>query len=998
IKINVGHNNKGGSAGWFLSKITIEDFGNKRKYNFPLNRWLALDEDDGKIQRDILVGGAETTAVTYIVTVFTGDIRGAGTKSKIYLVMYGARGNKNSGKIFLEGGVFDRGRTDIFHIDLAVLLSPLSRVSIGHGNVGVNRGWYCEKVVILCPFTGIQQTFPCSNWLDEKKADGLIERQLYEMVSLRKKRLKKFPWSLWVWTTDLKKAGTNSPIFIQIYGQKGRTDEILLNPNNKWFKPGIIEKFRIEIPDLGRFYKIRVWHDRQNPGSGWHLEKMTLMNTLNKHKYNFNCNRWLDANEDDNEIVREMTAEGPTVRRIMGMARYRVTVCTGEIEGAGTDANVYLCLFGDVGDTGERLLYNCRNNTDLFEKGNADEFTIESVTMRKVRRVRVRHDGKGSGSGWYLDKVLVREEGQPESDNVEFPCLRWLDKDKDDGQLVRELLPSDSNATLKNFRYHISVKTGNVSGASTDSNVYIKLYGEKSDTIKQVLLVSDNNLKDYFERGRVDEFTLETLNIGTINRLVIGHDSTGMRSGWFLGSVQIRVPRQGKQYTFPANRWLDKNQADGRLEVELYPSEVVEIQKLVHYEIEVWTGDVGGAGTTSRVYVQIYGEEGKTEVLFLSSRSKVFDRASKDIFQLEAADVGEIYKIRLGHTGEGFGPSWFVDTVWLRHLVVQEASLTPEEEARKKKEKDKLRQLLKKERLKAKLQRKKKKKRKKGSDEEDEGDEEEESSSEESSSEEEEEEETEEEEEEEEEFGPGMQEVIEQYKFEVNRWLARGKEDNELVVELVPVGRPGPEPNTYEVQVITGNVPKAGTDANVYLTIYGEEYGDTGERPLKKSDKANKFEQGQTDTFTIYAIDLGSLTKIRIRHDNTGSKPGWFLDRVDITDMNNEITYYFPCQRWLAVEEDDGQLSRELLPVDESYVLPSEDEEGGGHGDNNPLDNLALEQKDKSTTFSVTIKTGDKKNAGTDANVFITLFGTQDDNGILPESIEEMILQGVSVR
>ncbi|XP_027954221.1 lipoxygenase homology domain-containing protein 1 [Eumetopias jubatus] len=976
MKINVGHNNKGGSAGWFLSKIIIEDIGNKRKYDFPLNRWLALDEDDGKIQRDILVGGAETTAISYVVTVFTGDVRGAGTKSKIYLVMYGARGNKNSGKIFLEGGVFDRGRTDIFHIELAVLLSPLSRVSIGHSNVGVNRGWYCEKVVILCPFTGIQQTFPCSNWLDEKKVDGLIERQLYEMVSLRKKRLKTFPWSLWVWTTDLKKAGTNSPIFIQIYGQKGRTDEILLNPNNKWFKPGVIEKFRIELPDLGRFYKIRVWHDRRSPGSGWHLERMTLVNTLTKDKYNFNCSRWLDANEDDNEIVREMTAEGPTVRRIMGMARYRVTVCTGELEGAGTDANVYLCLYGDVGDTGERLLYNCRNNTNLFEKGSADEFTIESVTMRKVRRVRIRHDGKGGGSGWFLERVLVREEGQPESDNVEFPCLRWLDKDKEDGQLVRELLPSDSNAALKNFRYHISLKTGDVSGASTDSRVYIKLYGDKSDTIKQVLLVSDNNLQDYFERARVDEFTLETLNIGTISRLVIGHDSTGMHTSWFLGSVQIRVPRQGKQYTFPANRWLDKNQADGRLEVELYPSEVVEIQELVHYEVEIWTGDVGGAGTTARVYIQIYGEDGKTEVLFLSSRSKVFDRASKDTFQLEAEDVGEVFKIRLGHTGEGFGPSWFVDTLWLRHLVVREADLTPEEEAQKKKERDKLRQLLKKERLKAKLQRKKKKK--KGSAQEDEGGEEEESSSEESSSEEEEEET---EEEEEEQFGPGMQEVIEEYKFEAHRWLARGKEDNELVVELVPAGRPGPEPNTYEVQVITGNVPKAGTDANVYLTIYGEEYGDTGERPLKKSDKPNKFEQGQTDTFTIYAIDLGALTKIRIRHDNSGNRPGWFLDRIDITDLNKEITYYFPCQRWLAVEEDDGQLSRELLPVDESCVLPSQDEEGGGGGDSNPLDNLALEQKDKSTTFSVTVKTGDKKNAGTDANVFITLFGTQDNTG-----------------
>ena len=45
--------------------------------------------------------------------------------------------------------------------------------------------------------------------------------------------------------------------------------------------------------------------------------------------------------------------------------------------------------------------------------------------MRKVRRVRIRHDGKGSGSGWFLERVLVREEGQPESDNVEFPCLRY---------------------------------------------------------------------------------------------------------------------------------------------------------------------------------------------------------------------------------------------------------------------------------------------------------------------------------------------------------------------------------------------------------------------------------------------------------------------------------------------------------------------------------------------------------------------------------------------
>lgn len=64
-----------------------------------------------------------------------------------------------------------------------------------------------------------------------------------------------------------------------------------------------------------------------------------------------------------------------------------------------------------------------------------------------------------------------------------------------------------------------------------------------------------------------------------INRILIGHDNVGLRSGWFLASVQIMVPVQGRQYMFPCNRWLDKDEADGRVEVEVYPSEIVPIEK-----------------------------------------------------------------------------------------------------------------------------------------------------------------------------------------------------------------------------------------------------------------------------------------------------------------------------------------------------------------------------------------------------------------------------------
>lgn len=39
----------------------MDDMGNKIVYEFPINRWFAIDEDDGKIQRDVLVGGSQPT-------------------------------------------------------------------------------------------------------------------------------------------------------------------------------------------------------------------------------------------------------------------------------------------------------------------------------------------------------------------------------------------------------------------------------------------------------------------------------------------------------------------------------------------------------------------------------------------------------------------------------------------------------------------------------------------------------------------------------------------------------------------------------------------------------------------------------------------------------------------------------------------------------------------------------------------------------------------------
>ena len=54
-------------------------------------------------------------------------------------------------------------------------------------------------------------------------------------------------------------------------------------------------------------------------------------------------------------------------------------------------------------------------------------------------RCRIGHDNKGGFAGWFLDKVIVNAPSLGQQ--VVFPCGRWLDKDKDDGQLERELFP-----------------------------------------------------------------------------------------------------------------------------------------------------------------------------------------------------------------------------------------------------------------------------------------------------------------------------------------------------------------------------------------------------------------------------------------------------------------------------------------------------------------------------------------------------------------------------
>lgn len=45
-------------------------------------------------------------------------------------------------------------------------------------------------------------------------------------------------------------------------------------------------------------------------------------------------------------------------------------VFTGDVSNAGTNSNVFVCVYGELGDTGERKLDKSETHMDKFERNN----------------------------------------------------------------------------------------------------------------------------------------------------------------------------------------------------------------------------------------------------------------------------------------------------------------------------------------------------------------------------------------------------------------------------------------------------------------------------------------------------------------------------------------------------------------------------------------------------------------------------------------------------
>src|SRR5215207_2362873 len=115
---------------------------------------------------------------------------------------------------------------------------------------------------------------------------------------------------------------------------------------------------------------------------------------------------------------------------------YQISVITGDLDQAGTDARVYITLMGEKGSF-ERQLGNPRNN---FQRGCQDVFTYEMPDLGKLERIRVHHDNSGDHPGWLLERIVVYTEATQHTGGFRFPCGQWLAKTVGDGRIDRTLL------------------------------------------------------------------------------------------------------------------------------------------------------------------------------------------------------------------------------------------------------------------------------------------------------------------------------------------------------------------------------------------------------------------------------------------------------------------------------------------------------------------------------------------------------------------------------
>lgn len=104
-------------------------------------------------------------------------------------------------------------------------------------------------------------------------------------------------YTIWVTTGDQPLGGTDSNVFVQLFGTTGQTDVLYLPPEDVFaFEAGSVDKFILEVPDVGDLTRCCIGHDG-TADSGWFVESVRVEDDQTNREWVFSFNQWLGIEE-----------------------------------------------------------------------------------------------------------------------------------------------------------------------------------------------------------------------------------------------------------------------------------------------------------------------------------------------------------------------------------------------------------------------------------------------------------------------------------------------------------------------------------------------------------------------------------------------------------------------------------------------------------------------------------------------------------------------------
>ncbi len=110
-------------------------------------------------------------------------------------------------------------------------------------------------------------------------------------------------YSVWVTTGKEALGGTDSNVFIILYGENGQTDWINLPAEDVFaFEEGSTDKFVLAVPDLGELRRCCLAHDN-SADSGWYIDSVRVQHNGSHKQWNFSFHGWIGEEEAGRLVV-----------------------------------------------------------------------------------------------------------------------------------------------------------------------------------------------------------------------------------------------------------------------------------------------------------------------------------------------------------------------------------------------------------------------------------------------------------------------------------------------------------------------------------------------------------------------------------------------------------------------------------------------------------------------------------------------------------------------